>query len=175
MLTYFDEKWAITRSPWGELDKVERIARLCQKDTYVQRLIQRVHDDVLRLGSETWAQHWAYSLELCPKLFEAGRLQLHVTVVFRWSIQYRERGAEAFKLLDCMPQNVKAQMRNPGQKRADTCEPMLYYVQCPKVGMVFNDGNFKPFEHFQVKDRWLNQFLQSKKMNFDDACQERGP
>ena len=43
---------------------------------------------MLRLGTETSAQQLAFSLELCPKLFRAGKLQLHVTIVFRWNIQF---------------------------------------------------------------------------------------
>ena len=57
-------------------------------------------------------------------------------------------------------------------KRADTPEPMFYYVQCPKDGMLFHDSNYKPFQDFVVNDKWLNPFLQSQKMRVSKAIQE---
>ena len=57
-------------------------------------------------------------------------------------------------------------------KRADTPEPMFYYVQFPKEGMLFNDSNYKPFDDFPVNDKWLNPFLQSKKIRITNAIQE---
>ena len=49
---------------------------------------------------------------------------------------------------------------------------MFYYVQCPKEGMIFNDSNYKPYEDFPVNDKWLNPFLQSKKIRITNAIQD---
>ena len=101
-----------------------------------------------RLKTELFAVQWAHSMELCPKLFKQGKLQIHVTVVLKWNLKQSFRTADKFKLLGVLPQHIKAQMRKKDMKRADTCEPMFYYVQCPKDGMLFNDSNYKPFPGF---------------------------
>ena len=119
-----------------------------------------------------FAINWAYSLELCPKLFQQGKLQIHVAVVLRWNGQQKYRNGDKFKLLGVQPQHVKAQMRKKDMKRADTPEPMFYYVQCPKDGMLFHDSNYKPFQDFVVNDKWLTPFLQSQKMRVSKAVQE---
>ena len=63
-------------------------------------------------------------------------------------------------------------MRKKEMRRADTPEPMFYYVQCPKDGMLFHDSNYKPFEDFPDNDKWLNPFLQNKKIRVANAIQD---
>ena len=172
MLTYFDPKWSLKRDSWGLMDDIARFEELCQKDKYVQRIRDSVAKDVDRLKMELFALKVAYSLELCPKLFEQGKLQIHVTLILKWKQRMRYRSAEPFKLLGIEPQHVQAQQRRKEMKKADTAEPMFYYVQCPKEGMLFNDSNYKPLEDFPVNDKWLNPFLQSKKIRITNAIQE---
>ena len=173
MLAYFDPKWSFKpRHGWGELDDIARFEELCQKDAYVKNIKAKVETEVERLKTELFAVNWAYSLELCPKLFEEGKLQIHVAVVLRWNGQQKYRNGDKFKLLGVQPQHVKAQMRKKDMKRADSPEPMFYYLQCPKDGMLFHDSNYKPFQDFVVNDKWLNPFLQSGKMRVSKAIQE---
>ena len=173
MLTYFDPKWSLKPRPgWGEFDDIARFEELSQKDAYVKNIKARVETDVPRLKTELFAVNWAYSLELCPKLFEQGKLQIHVAVVLKWDGKQKHRNGDKFKLLGVQPQHIKAQQRKMGMRRADTPEPMFYYVQCPKDGMLFHDSNYKPFEDFVVNDKWLNPLLQSKKMRVNKAIQE---
>ena len=79
MLTYFDTKWSLKRGKWGPLDDISRFEELCRRDPYVKTLIKNIGEDVIRLGTETFATLWAFSVELCPTLLSQGTLQLHVT------------------------------------------------------------------------------------------------
>ena len=172
MLTYFSPKWNLTRAPWGPMDDIARFEELCQKDKYVIRIKNQVHEDVERLKTELFVSKAAYSLELCPEKFKENELQIHVTVVFKWNHKARYRSSDPFKLLGIEPQHVKAQKRKKEMRRADTPEPMFYYVQCPKDGMLFHDSNYKPFKDFPVNDKWLNPFLQNKKIRVANAIQD---
>ena len=49
---------------------------------------------------------------------------------------------------------------------------MFYYVQMPKFGMVLNDSNWRPFEDFQVNDKWLVPFLHAKEIDCERASKD---
>ena len=70
------------------------------------------------------------------------------------------------------PQHVKDPSSSGRGRRANCPNPMFYYVQMPKVGMVMHESNWKPYKDFQVNDRWLIPFLQAKKISLKDASQD---
>ena len=63
-------------------------------------------------------------------------------------------------------EQIKAKGRN------DTPEPMFYYLQIPKKGMVFNATNFKAFTDFAVKAAWLSNYLQNRKVAVEKLAQD---
>jgi hypothetical protein len=48
----------------------------------------------------------------------------------------------------------------------------IYYVQCPKIGMIFNGGTVRPFEDYMVNGEWPLNLVQQGKMTLDDAHEE---
>ena len=70
------------------------------------------------------------------------------------------------------PQHVQDPTSSGRGRRANNPNPMFYYVQMPKVGMVIHESNWRPYKDFQVNDRWLIPFLQAKKITVQSASQD---
>ena len=173
MFTYFSPKWKIQRKPWGSFDNIERFQTLCAEDPYVLKQWEAIDEEIMAKVAWLHVNKWAYSFELCPEQFKEGTLQLHLTVVFLFGRKMGMRTSKWMELTGGLkPQHVKDPSSGGRGRRANSPNPMFYYVQMPKVGMVMHEGNWKPYKDFQVNDRWLIPFLQAKKISLKDASQD---
>ena len=173
MFTYYHKAWTLQRSAWGELDDIGRFEKLCKEDSYVLSLWDKLTEEFLEKSMKLQVAKFAYSFELCPKHFKNGELVLHFTVVFLFNEKKQWRTSRPMALKDgTVPQHVQDPSASGKNRRGNNPNPMFYYVQMPKFGMVLNDSNWKPYEQFQVNDKWLIPFLQAKKIDCERASQD---
>ena len=67
-------------------------------------------------------------------------------------------------------------MCSEGSKRgSNSPNPLHYYVQMPKQGMLLFKTNFAAFADFKVNPRWITGYLQSKKMTVATLWAHKGP
>ena len=78
---------------------------------------------------------------------------------------------QIFKFWECQP-HVKgddAPWRNRG---GSTSWAGAYYLQAPKIGVLFQSGSKCPFEEYPVSGKWVFQLVQMEKITFSAARAE---
>ena len=73
------------------------------------------------------------------------------------------------------PQHCQEEHSKGKGRRSDVAEPMFLYVQCGKKGMVFNDGDYRPYKDFEVNDKWFKKLLQSDKISPKSVIKASNP
>ena len=105
---------------------------------------------------------------------QGGRpIRVHIHAFFRRDsgcIQLRSPRAMAFQL--SLP--VKSTVISAGRRATRACRTYqgIYYVQCPKVGMIFYGGTVRPFEDYLVNGEWALNLVQQGKMSIEDAHEQ---
>ena len=173
MFTYYHPKWVIKRKSWGQLDDIGRFEKLCAEDPYINGLWNKLMDEFEEKADQLHVAKYAYSFELCPKHFKEGELVLHFTVVYLWNDKKQWWTNKCMEMKDgTVPQHVQDPSASGKTRKSNAPNPMFYYVQMPKFGMVKNHSNWKPYLDFQVNDKWLIPFLQAKKIDCERASQD---
>ena len=98
-------------------------------------------------------------------------LKLHLHICWKWLEKQHIRNPAAFKIDGVVPVHVKQPPRDCLGPKARNVNPMLYYLEMPKIGAVFWDGNEKAFTAYPVNPRWITGWLQGKKITIKDAAQ----
>ena len=164
MFTYFAPQWNLVRKNWS-LENINEVVAKCQEDKYVKAIQNKCADEMERLVVELDISKWAWSLELCPKALAENEITIHLTFVAKWEYQKKVYTPQRLAIFNGIaPQHVQTQKEKTQGRRADVCEPFFYYVQCPKLGMIYHVGNYRPYTDFIVKDKWLIGYLQKEKM-----------
>ena len=118
------------------------------------------------------ASNFACSVELCTKTFGTGKLRVHCHIFLK-----KEGGRitvtshQIFKFRDCQP-HVKGD-DTPWRSRGGSGSwAGAYYLQAPKIGVLFQFGSKLPFEEYPVSGKWVFQLVQMEKITFSAARQE---
>ena len=130
-----------------------------------------------RLPPRLQAMHifqWACSLELCPHTFLDSRvLRVHVHLFVHFGGGKRQLSCfdKELRLFGTRPRVSTHQSGHMLQAR--TCGPnaAMYYLQCPKIGMLHWMGSALPFSGYLVNGEWIMNMVQGGKM---DAGKARG-
>ena len=93
-------------------------------------------------------------------------------VHLQWAKYLRREAVKKSRDVLWIPQHAAAQKEKSRGRRADQCEPQFYYIQCPKIGMLYHKSNFRPYVDFTVKDKCLFGYLQSQKMTIKAVTEE---
>ena len=114
----------------------------------------------------------AYSLELCTATLKEERfIRVHAHVFLRCMPPGRIRVNSQMSLLfrGAAPRKAEgAYLRHRGGGN----NAGLYYLQCPKVGMIFSGGSQSPFRDYSVSGEWIMNLIQAGKMCYDMARSE---
>lgn len=98
----------------------------------------------------------------------AVRVHLHAFFRANDNARIRCSKADAFKLFGSLP--VKSNLANTtGGRRAPKGNQGMYYLQCPKIGMVVNGSNRAPYRDYLVSGEWVMNLLQQSKITYDNA------
>lgn len=98
-------------------------------------------------------------------------VRLHMHAFFRSGSKIQIRKADHMKFLDSIPQK-SALAFGSGGGRGRSSNMGLYYLQCPKVGMVHWGGSTKPFTGYLVNGEWVLSWLQQHKIEYPEARRE---
>jgi hypothetical protein len=179
-------KWLHARSvlltwngPWGVMliDPKEvgidgDVHMLCQRvrdSDLGQKLVQEFFAFIVQLETDHHVCEWAASVELCTRTLEtSGVVRLHCHAFLRKaSIKFNLRFSDPFQFKSSVPDR-RAQHTGCRARGTGSCAA-LYYLQCPKIGMVATAGSKQPFIDYSVNGSWIFTLVQSLKMGYTTA------
>ena len=171
LFTYHDDKWVFDRPSW--MDKsVAEVTELCKKDIDMRRAWAFVCKDLKRFNLCHYNPKFGNSMELCTDTFTKQQvLKLHLHICWKWLEKQHIRDPAAFKIDGVVPVHVKQPPRDCLGPKARNVNPMLYYLQMPKIGGVFHDNNERAFIEYSVNPRWITGWLQGKKITPEKASE----
>ena len=171
MLCYHDDGWLLARPEWPlQATDVDAASCLVRKDPQFEKIYTFVDEHVAELVGTLSVVNWSFSLELCPKRFEEDcTLKVHAHVVMEFA-KNQSAKLPTYRMGTLLPAHA---MCSEGSKRgSNSPNPLHYYVQMPKQGMLLFKTNFAAFADFKVNPRWITGYLQSKKMTVAGASGE---
>ena len=130
-----------------------------------------------RLPQRLQAMHihqWACSLELCPHTFLESRvLRVHVHLYAHFGKDKRKLTSleKDLRIFGSTPRISQDQVGHVLQARTAGPNAAMYYLQCPKIGMLHYMGSRLPFSGYLVNGEWIMNMVQSGKM---EASKARG-
>jgi hypothetical protein len=179
-------KWLHARSvlltwngPWGVMliDPKEvgidgDVHMLCQRvrdSDLGQKLVQEFFAFIVQLETDHHVCEWAASVELCTRTLEtSGVVRLHCHAFLRKaSNKFNLRCSDPFQFKSSVPDR-RAQHTGGRARGTGSCAA-LYYLQCPKIGMVATAGSKQPFIDYSVNGSWIFTLVQSLKMGYTTA------
>ena len=171
LFTYHSDKWIFDRPSWMS-KSVTEVTELCKSDIEMRRAWAFVAKDLKRFNLCHFNPKYGSGFELCTESFKQQNvLKLHLHICWKWLERQHIRDPAAFKIDGVVPVHVKQPPRDCLGPKARNVNPMLYYLEMPKIGAVFWDGNEKAFTAYPVNPRWITGWLQGKKITIKDAAQ----
>ena len=171
LFTYHSDKWCFDRPSWMS-KSVTEVTELCKSDIEMRRAWAFVAKDLKRFNLCHFNPKYGSGFELCAESFmQKNVLKLHLHICWKWLEKQHIRNPAAFKIDGVVPVHVKQPPRDCLGPKARNVNPMLYYLEMPKIGGVFWDGNEKAFTAYPVNPRWITGWLQGKKITIKDAAQ----
>ena len=171
LFTYHADKWVFDRPSWMS-KTVEEVTEMCKKDIEMKRAWAFICKDMKRFGLCHYNPKFGSALELCTDTFKTQSvLKLHLHICWKWLERQHIRDPAAFKVDGVVPVHVKQPPRDMLGPKARNVNPMLYYLQMPKIGGVFHDTTEKAFIDYSVNARWITGWLQAKKITVKAASE----
>jgi len=171
LFTYHADKWVFDRPTWMSLPIAE-VSELCKKDIEMKRAWAFICKDLKRFNLCHYNPKFGSALEICTETFRTqGVLKLHLHICWKWLERQHIRDPAAFKIDGVVPVHVKQPPRDMLGPRARNVNPMLYYLQMPKIGGVFHDMNERAFIDYPVNARWITGWLQGRKITVKAASE----
>ena len=115
--------------------------------------------------------HFALAFELCTKtLGDSRAVRVHAHVCCRAFQKVCIETAGFLKWQGTVPH--LSQGFAPARQRAVGGNACFFYLQCPKIGGVYQVANIRPFEDYLVSGEWVFNLLQQEKLRIPDARQQ---
>ena len=171
LFTYHADKWLFDRPSWMS-KSVSEVSELCKKDDEMRRAWTSIRKDLQLFRLCHFNPKFGAALELCTDTFKTkGQLKLHLHICLKWLDRQHIRDPAAFKIDGVVPVHVKQPPRDCLGPRARNTNPMLYYLEMPKIGGVFHEANEHAYTDYSVNPRWITGWLQGKKITAKDASE----
>jgi hypothetical protein len=184
--SHASNKWLLAKSvlltwngPWGvmPLDSADvsvagDISSLCKKvgdSAWGQKLVHKFFVFINQLAAYHHVCEWAASVEICTRTLDTGGLvRLHCHGFLRkHHNKFNDRQPERYLFESSVPDK---RAHHAGCKpRGCGSNAALYYLQCPKLGMVATTGSKQPFVDYAVNGSWIFNLVQSLKMCYTMA------
>ena len=148
------------------------VVQACIGAEQVQRVWTSFSEHVDRVVALTHVTDWASSLELCVDTWEKqGQVRVH-THLYLKSAQSKMyvQSSEPMALFGSLPH--KRHNIAHLQQRASGSYCGLYYLSCPKIGMICQRSSLQPYKDYPVSSAWIFSLLQADKMELEPAREE---
>ena len=148
---------------------IDRLVLRVRASDAAQTLIQEFFDFVNLFVVEHHVSEWAASVEICSRTLESsGEVRLHCHAFVRKNhAKFDVRDPTLFSFKDSVPDR-RAQQSH-GKQRGTGSYAAMYYMQCPKVGIVASTGSKQPFIDYCVNGNWIFNLVQGLKMSYSMA------
>ena len=114
---------------------------------------------------------WAYSQEVCMQTWATtGEIRLHFHLYMRSEQKMWCGTSEPFVWRDSQPH--KAQHVSTFATRTQSGNGGMYYLVCPKIGLLRCASSKEPFTGFSVNPNWIQSMVSSKKMTPEHAREQ---
>ena len=171
MLTYNGE-WGVlpnTLVPAGA--SADELADAVRVEPTAVLLWQEFRAFVARHSNNFPGLEWAASLELCTGSWASESVvRIHLHLYLKSESRIWSPNSEQFQFRESVPQ--KSFGSPSDRRRLARSYQGLYYLQCPKIGLVFSAGNKEPFVGYPVNGDWIMQLLVQEKLTALDARKE---
>ena len=171
MLTYNGE-WGVlpsTTVPVGATDAV--LVEHLVVEPSATALWDEFHKRCERLIRFLRPTDWAYSQEVCMQTWATtGGIRLHFHLYMRSEQKMWCATSEMFLWRDSTPH--KAQHLNTFATRTQSGNGGMYYLVCPKIGLLRCASSKEPFTGFSVNPAWIQSMVSCRKMTTDDAREQ---
>ena len=162
-----EEKDGVCPAPtdWREL--VAHVRNRPRAQALWQEFLIFVKDAVIEL----FINDWAASMELCMNTWEEqGQLRIHMHLCWKSSQKVRLKRHDPL-VFRGTPPHASATIATL-QSRVSGSWCGLYYLTCPKIGVIESTSTKQAFTQFPVSAEWVFSMLQSRKMELCDARKE---
>ena len=168
--------WPLPKDDFGEdITDIAQCAQKCRKGVTVQEIWTQIRDGVVAFAQKHHVLHYSVSQEICPDTLEqTGMLRLHHHVVFDWGTKNKwhcRNASAALTFNDVAPGHLRKGDEGQGHRR-QTSDPMHYYLQFPKYGLVQTDSNYWAHKDFCASPKWITSYLTRRKLDWLDAEKE---
>ena len=174
------------QGPWGNFD--DECLPVCPReedlpvteDPYRRICVRlRLHEPLQKLWEEFQqhgadlrrrfcCDHTAASCELCTKTYQnENRIKVHFHLVLKKSFNMKCKCHDRLSWRGVVPHISHGIWAI--QQRACNGWAGMYYLQCPKLGMVISTGSKAPFTDFPVNPDWIFTLLAAEKMSLASA------
>ena len=114
---------------------------------------------------------WAYSQEVCTKTWAEKRvLRVHFHVFFRKEIKMWIATPEMLTFRGSVP--YKSEDACLVSSRTHSGHGGMYYLTCPKLGMLRSASSKERFTGFPVNPTWIANLVSAQKMSVEQARDE---
>ena len=121
------------------------------------------------LSDALGAANHAFSVEFCVDSWEAKKIvRVHCHLYLngeRGKLRLSRASLAGFKGSLPHRSHKVAALNNRGCSGMAGC----YYLVCPKISVVYQDANVRPYKDFGVSAEWITNMVQAEKMEFKDA------
>ena len=157
----------MTRSASAREETVDVVHR-CQNSKRLLDLWKDFEKFWIKTVEKYKFSHYALAFELCTKTLDESReVRVHAHVSCRGFQRASIESPELLSWQGCMPHISRG--FSPTRQRAVGSNACFYYLQCPKIGAVYQAANIRPFDDYLVSGEWAFNLLQQSKMTIADA------
>ena len=149
-------------------DDITDVVLKCQNSKRLLELWKDFEKFVTKFAANYHFNHYALAFELCSQTLQESRaVRVHAHLCCR---SFQRVSIESPSLLAWQggePHTSRGFSQN--RQRAVAGNACFYYLQCPKIGSIYQAANLKPFQDYLVSGEWVFNLLQQDKMTLEDA------
>ena len=169
--------------PWGEVQDIELpppssvdiIKEVCDELKKHERILQvweEFKETIQKWQDTLFIPIVAYAFELCTTTLKEDRsIRVHAHVFLRSAPgnKIRVKNESTLSFRGVAPHKAEGSgVRGIGARS----NAGMYYLQCPKIGLLFSGGSIQPFRDYLVNGEWIMNLVQAGKMDYKVARRE---
>ena len=152
-------------------DEIEEVVLQCQHSKKLRELWEDFQKFWFKKVKFFNFTHFALAFELCTHtLADSRAVRVHAHACCRAGHPVHIEKSELLSW-----QGTEPHMSQPFgicRQRAAGSNACFFYLQCPKIGVVYQDANIKPFVDYLVSGEWVFNLLQQNKIKLADAREQ---
>ena len=154
--------------PASKQDEITEVVLRCQNSKRLLEVWQDLQKFVAKIMDKYHFNHYAVAFELCTQTLEQSRtVRVHAHLCCR---SFQRVSIESPSVLAWQGTEPHISRGfSASRQRAVGGNACFYYLQCPKIGVVYQAANIRPFEDYLVSGEWVFNLLQQQKVTLSDA------